>query len=270
MTRTNVPAPRYGHTAVWTGRLLLVWGGVNEGAILESGGRYDPSNDSWTPTATSSRPTPRNGHTAVWTGNQMIVWGGFSLYTLLNSGASYDPLTASWTAISSLNAPSPRSDHVAVWTGSVMVVWGGLAGDEHRGTGGRYDPVADSWSPTNLVGAPRWNVYRRGTSAIWTGTKMIVWGGVDTGEISFGNGGRYDPVGDSWEPISPTGAPTARAYHAAVWTGDTMLVWGGFTHPPGGSDIYFDDGATRGPPSVASRPLRRVRTTRPCGLASGC
>ena len=263
MTRTNVPAPRYGHTAVWTGRLLLVWGGVNEGAILESGGRYDPSNDSWTPTATSSRPTPRNGHTAVWTGNQMIVWGGFSLYTLLNSGASYDPLTASWTAISSLNAPSPRSDHVAVWTGSVMVVWGGLAGDEHRGTGGRYDPVADSWSPTNLVGAPRWNVYRRGTSAIWTGTKMIVWGGVDTGEAFFGNGGRYDPLGDSWEPLSPAGAPAARAHHAAVWTGTTMLVWGGFTRPVGGPDTYFDDGYAYLPASDSWTALSRLEAPSP-------
>ena len=242
ITATNAPAPRFDHTAVWTGRLLLVWGGVSEGEILESGGRYDPLNDSWTPTATSTRPTPRNGHSAVWTGNEMIVWGGLNLVSPLDSGASYDPLTADWTAISTVNAPFRRSDHVAVWTGSVMVVWGGVTGEDHGGTGGRYDPVADSWSPTNPVGAPRWTVYRKGTSAVWTGTKIIVWGGVDSGERYFGDGGRYDPAADGWEPIPLTGAPVARAYHTAVWTGNAMLVWGGFTRPFGGPDTYFDDG----------------------------
>jgi putative metal-binding protein/HYR domain-containing protein len=242
MTVTNAPAARFDHTAVWTGRLLLVWGGVGEGAILESGGRYDPLADSWTPTAANGRPAPRNGHSAVWTGNKMIVWGGLDLDTLLDSGASFDPLTASWTPLSTLDAPSRRSDHVAVWTGSVMVVWGGLAGDENRGTGGRYDPVADSWSPTSTAGAPAWNVFRKGSTAVWTGARMIVWGGVDTGELFFSDGGRYDPVEDRWESITPAGAPPARAYHAAVWANDAMLLWGGFARPLGGPDTYFDDG----------------------------
>ncbi|PYT17129.1 MAG: hypothetical protein DMF51_03185 [Acidobacteria bacterium] len=243
ITMTNTPGPRYGHSAVWTGRLLLVWGGVDSvGGISESGGRYDPLNDSWTATATSNRPIPRIGHSAVWTGNKMIVWGGLSLYSLLNSGASYDPLTASWTAISTLNAPSRRSDHVAIWTGSVMVVWGGVAGEDRGGTGGRYDLVADSWSPTSTAGAPGWNIYRKGASVVWTGTEMIVWGGVDSGDRYFGNGGRYDPAADAWLPTPLTGAPVARANHAAVWTGDAMLVWGGFTRPFFGPDTYLDDG----------------------------
>ena len=54
---------------------------------------------------------------------------------------------------------------------------------------------------------------------------MIIWGGV--GAAPLADGGRYDPVSDSWAPVTSAGAPTARAYHTAVGTGVEMLVWGG-------------------------------------------
>src|SRR5438876_470989 len=41
---TNAPDARAGHTAVWTGSEMIVWGG-NE---LNTGARYNPSTDSWT------------------------------------------------------------------------------------------------------------------------------------------------------------------------------------------------------------------------------
>ena len=43
---------------------------------FNSGGRYNPSTDSWTATSTTDAPAARAGHTAVWTGSEMIVWGG--------------------------------------------------------------------------------------------------------------------------------------------------------------------------------------------------
>ena len=63
------------HTAVWTGSEMIVWGGLN-GVSLNTGGRYNPSTNSWTATSTTSAPDARAYHTAVWTGTQMIVWGG--------------------------------------------------------------------------------------------------------------------------------------------------------------------------------------------------
>ena len=43
------------HTAVWTGTEMVVWGGVTitGGIHLNTGGRYNPANDTWTPTATN-------------------------------------------------------------------------------------------------------------------------------------------------------------------------------------------------------------------------
>jgi hypothetical protein len=55
---------------------MIVWGGSNSGVAFNSGGRYNPSTDSWTATNTTNAPTARDFHMAVWTGSQMIVWGG--------------------------------------------------------------------------------------------------------------------------------------------------------------------------------------------------
>jgi hypothetical protein len=49
---TNAPSPRHGHTAVWTGTEMIVWGGVDDsGNPQNTGGRYNPSTDTWTGTS---------------------------------------------------------------------------------------------------------------------------------------------------------------------------------------------------------------------------
>ena len=103
--------------------------------FLNTGGRYNPSTDSWTATSTTNAPSGRYLHTAVWTGSEMIVWGGVMVTDDLNTGGRYNPSTDTWTATSTTNAPSARDDHTAVWTGSEMIVWGGddlTATFEHR------------------------------------------------------------------------------------------------------------------------------------------
>jgi hypothetical protein len=115
----------------------------------DTGGRYDPSTNSWTPTSIKNAPTERYDHAAVWTGHEMIVWGGFGCIdpplchtiTYLNTGARYDPSTDGWVATTVANAPSGRESPSAVWTGSEMIVWGGFFHDSsnhYLNTGGRY------------------------------------------------------------------------------------------------------------------------------------
>ena len=59
---------------------MIVWGGLdNGGNDLNTGGRYNPSTDSWTATSTTNAPAARYSHTAVWTGSEMIVWGGLTV-----------------------------------------------------------------------------------------------------------------------------------------------------------------------------------------------
>jgi hypothetical protein len=109
---TNAPDGRVGHTAVWTGSEMIVWGGFFADNIgnthpFDTGGRYNPRTDSWTATSTINAPGARGGHTSVWTGSEMIVWGGSAgrpqMY--FNTGGRYNPSTDSWTATSTINAP---------------------------------------------------------------------------------------------------------------------------------------------------------------------
>src|SRR5947207_764384 len=112
-------------------------GGAGHRSYLNTGGRYDPSTDSWTATSTINAAARRETHTAVWIGSEMIVWGGYNS-SFLNTGGRYDPGTDSWTATSSTGAPAGREFHTAVWTGSQMIVWGGFGGTGYLNTGGRY------------------------------------------------------------------------------------------------------------------------------------
>src|SRR5438552_8409663 len=81
----------------------------------------------------------------------------------------------------------------------------------------------DTWTPTSLTNAP---AGRRWHTAVWTGSEMIVWGGLSSSGL-LNTGGRYNPSTDSWTATSTTNAPSARSTHTAVWTGSEMIVWGG-------------------------------------------
>src|SRR5207249_11394649 len=145
--------------------------------FLNTGGKYNPNADSWTPTSTTNAPDRRAGHTAVWTGSEMIVWGGQDVNFLpLNTGGRYNPATDSWAATSTANAPAPRWSHTAVWTGTEMIVWGGLFFDgsknHYLNSGGRYNPSSDSWTATSITNAP---ADRAEHTSVWTGTEMMVW-----------------------------------------------------------------------------------------------
>ena len=221
---TNAPDGRYGHTAVWTGSEMIVWGGEFNGSYLNTGGRYNPSTDSWTATSTTSAPDPRWLHTAVWTGSEMIVWGGDDGFpNVFNTGGRYNPSTDSWTATSIASAADGRFYHTAVWTGSEMIVWGGANSNSYLNSGGRYNPTTDSWTTTGITNTPD---AREAHRAVWTGSEMIVWGGYYGGFL-LNTGGRYNPGTDSWTATSTTNSPTGRFFHTAVWIRGEMIVWGG-------------------------------------------
>src|SRR5581483_8042268 len=80
--------------------------------------------------------------------------------------------------------------------------------------------VAPGMNNSGLLG-------RRLHTAVWTGSEMIVWGGLTDAGILAGNGARYRPATDSWTNVSSSGAPSPRSGHTAVWTGTEMIVWGG-------------------------------------------
>lgn len=129
-----------------------------------------------------------------------------------------------WKALPTEGAPSARRLHVAAWTGNEMLVWGGMIDGAGNSTadGAAYDPSTDSWRPIATTGAPS---ARHSHQAVWTGSKLLVWGGFEKGGYAKG-GGAYDPATDSWTPIAdaPIGGRTRQS---SVWTGSELVVWGG-------------------------------------------
>ncbi|MDQ3462502.1 MAG: hypothetical protein M3471_05650, partial [Actinomycetota bacterium] len=106
-----------------------------------------------------------------------------------------------WTPMS--DGPlSPRIAAANVWTGQELLLWGGRdcpAGrcdDESVPAlvdGAAYDPATDTWR----ILAPSPLSPRSGTSAQWTGTEMLVWGGRDA-DGPLTDGAAFDPVGETW------------------------------------------------------------------------
>ncbi|MFI5005933.1 MAG: DNRLRE domain-containing protein [Solirubrobacterales bacterium] len=150
---------------------------------------------------------------------------------LLAAGFSDTGLVGSevWQPITTTGAPSARQSHTAVWTGSRMLVWGG-SGVNGSGqnlffnTGSQYDPATDSWAAMTTTGAPSGREFH---TAVWTGSRMLVWGGIVGNSTELNTGAQYDPATDTWTPMTTEGAPSARGSHTAVWTGSHMLIWGG-------------------------------------------
>lgn len=82
--------------------------------------------------------------------------------------------------------------------------------------------AGDTWKDISSVCAPsaRWSL-----DPVWTGSEMIIWGGSE-GTQSLIDGARYDPLSNSWTPISTTNAIAQNDY-ISVWTGTEMIIWGG-------------------------------------------
>lgn len=136
-----------------------------------------------------------------------------------------DAGVGAWSPVATPAGFLGRSAHTAVWTGTQMIVFGGenvFAGESRMSTAASYRPATDSWSLMSTVGARA----RARHSAVWTGTRMIVWGGRPNDSDSAGEA--YDPETDTWSSIASVDAPPARSSgHSAVWTGTEMIVWGG-------------------------------------------
>lgn len=187
-------AGRWGPSSVWTGRELLVWGGLtSENRSLADGAALDPVANRWRPLP----PAPigaRSGAPAVWTGSEMLVWGGLGEGgKVLLDGAAFDPGTNRWRTIASQPFQG-SSRSAAVWTGSEMVVVSALNGLNATA----YDPATDRWRRlADPPGAPLMPYQE----AVWTGSQVVL--------ILWPSGPRGFTFGSS-EPSSPPSTVAGR------------------------------------------------------------
>ena len=220
MSKVNAPYTTYGHSAIWTGTDMIVYGGISSSLNAK---RYKLANDTWTDATMVNDPGHRDHHGAVWTGTEMIVWGGSIDNGYVGpEGGRYNPTTNRWTVVKASGLDQLRMWPVAVWTGTEAIFWGGynqLFGRTFN-DGGRYNPANDAWTLTSTAGAPTPRV----AQGVWTGKEMLLWGGDNDS-----SGGRYNPASNSWKNTTQINAPPPLwgGRWSTVWTGNQMVVWGG-------------------------------------------
>ena len=259
---TSAPSPRQRHTAIWTGTSLIVWGGEVSGLLSNQGGEYAPDPKTWSLLSTSNAPAARGGHTAVWTGANMLVWGGV---TDLEPGGTatggiFNEARQSWRATATTGAPSARTQHTSVWCADRMIVWGGQSPNGVVDDGGSLVPPA----VPDLVGTGTWTALpastvagiRRSHAAIWSGSKMIIWGGLDAEGVPLNTGAALNPADATWTALPTLNAPSARFGHSTIWTGGKMIVFGGADSETDHSAGHlFNDGAIYDPTTNTWTPL---------------
>jgi len=220
----GAPSGRARHTAVWTEARW--WSGAagaaatSTPAAVRSGDRHLDGDVDCGGSDRACRP--RRG----LDGTVMVVWGGAcsDTFCYLSTGGRYDPVTDTWTGTfdcgGSDRACRPRRGLDGKRDGALgwclrrrNFVYLPHRRRTVRSGDGHLDGNVDCGAPSG----------RGNHTAIWTGSRMVVWGG-----NYLNTGGRYDPVMDAWTATSTVGAPSARSNHTAVWTGSLMVVWGGY------------------------------------------
>lgn len=136
----------------------------------------------------------------------------------------------SYTTMQKDGMPDPRQYHSAVWTGTELIVWGGQlasplrTGTECAGDGARYNPATDAWTPVQAAGAPAARCRHVG---VWSGTKLLVTGGIATTANEYAvlaDGAAYQPSADAWSALPAM--PHTRG-EMGTWSGSRLVVWGG-------------------------------------------
>ena len=187
---------------------MVVWGGtaINYIQFYSTGGRYNPSTNSWTSTSTANVPSARIYHTAVWTGNEMIVWGGGDEnFALLNTGG----ITILSRIIGHKNQVRPTlrmADSCIALCGLGVKSLSGEVADTDRvmtltPEAGLIPSPTVRQLPPNVPAARDWH------TAVWTGSEMIVW--VEQSEAADHRSATSSPVNTQiprWSPWKHTNA----------------------------------------------------------------
>lgn len=192
--------------AVWTGEEVILYGGYPSVSLA-----FRPAADEWRQLTSPAFRGNDEDHAMVWTGKEVLVWGGIQGPSHSPVPLLYHPGTDTWKE----GTPSPilgRNRFAHVWTSEELIVWGGYGtyaeahdadGDSVYGDGGAYNPTTDTWRV--LSESPLED--RCDHSAVWTGTVMIVYGGMagrgcgSPNEPALGSSATYDPATDTWSML---------------------------------------------------------------------
>jgi hypothetical protein len=127
-------AGRWGHTAVWTGSEVLMFGGTGESGEVRDGAAYDPAAGTWR-TIPDVPLAPSFNQIAVWSGADVLVWGGQAQiaegagFITYSDGAAYNPEFDSWRPLATAPVKVKGDTYSASGDDAGgMIIWGTSGG----------------------------------------------------------------------------------------------------------------------------------------------
>ena len=248
------PEAREGHSAVWTGQEMLIFGGSKTSEANGSNDfyAYHPERRTW-----RQIPAPahlkRTNHLALWNNDEMIIWGGEVCVPIsnsslcnsqwLNSGAVYNLEKNSWRLIEGPGGLErislPRQSHSfkaqeIAWTGDRLAVWGGDCSGSKTSMGGLLNLANPNavWEP---IAAENQALRCSGHSLSYGDGKLYIYGGFapassdpkDQTLVLSASGATYDLVRKSWTLLKAPLAAKPRYNHTSVWSGKELIIFSG-------------------------------------------
>jgi N-acetylneuraminic acid mutarotase len=196
----------------------LVYAGVGATWLL------DPEASTWQKLDISGPPFEPGSRSAYDSQSNRIV-----LYSADGSTWALDLEAETWQRLAPALSPPARGwggigyDPVA----DRVVLFGGVgAGDVHLADTWAYDLDTDTWTELETGPAPAGRTYGAMTYDP-VGKRMLLFGGA-TGEWEaetvLDDTWSFDVATAAWVPLEPSGAPSARAWHAMAFDAETGLV----------------------------------------------
>jgi hypothetical protein len=138
------------------------------------------------------------------------------------AGAPNAPAAAgTWKLLPAVRVTRQLGNLVSVWTGHEMIIHGTVGTPTHGRVTLAYRPATNTWR--RLARGPAWLAVESGDVAVWTGSRMLIFGQTNAA---------YNPAASHWTPIPGPGGPSSRVLG---WTGHQLIMWLG-SCCGGGSD----------------------------------
>lgn len=196
----DAPSPRSWAFSTWAGKKLIVWGDIY--GQHEGGSIYDPVKNRWKAISEDGAPSARQQSLVASASGRLIVAGGYnvevhgtsSTIVYVMEGALYNLDDDRWTAF-----PVPQKMDLT-WS-AVHALTDGRFLFRHRDLTWMmlFDPVSLQW-----IEIDPGSVASRGEARIvWTGSRLIVWGGLHAKQV-IPNPCANVPPGFGCDPPGPS------------------------------------------------------------------
>jgi len=137
-------------------------------------------------------------------------------------------LAASCSRPATSSSNSDALSHASTST-TIPAIATGPCAEQPAGCGSPQGSASELASAHWSVLSPGPLSARTDQSSLWTGSDLLVWGGVasqSSGGDGLADGAAYRPATNTWQRLAP--APmSGRGGATAVWIGDEAMVWGG-------------------------------------------